>query len=104
MSYRLYITDVTEEALFVTFALVVATADNTYTYGGGYVTMRKPVTEAALDAAVAKIVGFGDTAYRKKLTAEDRAAMSPMANPTAHRILRDLAWQKNINAWPNLGR
>ena len=42
MGYRRYISDVMESTTELTFALVLRDETNTYTYGGGYVTVAKP--------------------------------------------------------------
>jgi len=102
--YRRYISDITEEATSITFALVVRTADNAYTYGGGYPTLPLPMTEADLDAAVAKIVAEGDLAYPKKLTGADRKKMKPVANPMAHRVIENWARTRNLVDYPQLGQ
>ena len=101
--YRRYVTDVTEQANTVTFALVLRSADNAFTYGGAYFSVQKPVTDAALDAIVAKIVAEGDSAGPKKLLPADRAAMKPVARPLAHRTIEEWARRHNVADWPALG-
>ena len=104
MGYRIHLSDITEEETTITVAIVVRTADNiTKTYGGGYVVLSKANLETDLDAAVQKIVAEGDRAFKKKLTAEDRAAMKPVT-PVATGTLLDLAYQKNLQDRPGLGR
>jgi hypothetical protein len=104
MGLRIQVSDFTEETSQIVFALVVRTEDNANTFGGGYVTMAKPVTEAKLDTAVQKIVVEGDLAYPKKLSASDRAGLVEIDTPLSYRILENLARQKNIKDWPALGR
>ena len=104
MGYRRFVTDITEEANTITFALVVRTEDNLTTYGGGYVTITKPMTEDKLDAAVMNIVNNGDKAYQKKLTQADRDSMTPIARGSDAGILEDTGRQKNKVDYPDLGR
>ena len=101
--YRRHISDVTEEATQVTFVLVVRTADNFTTFGGGYVTLQKPVRSADLDAAVQNIVDEGDNAYQKKLTQADRGAMTPIQNGITGRLIAEMARQKNLVDFPGIG-
>jgi len=104
LPYRRYVTDITEEATSITFALVVRDAANSFTYGGGYATITKPMTEAKLDAAVAQIVQLGDNAYPKQLTQADRDAMTPISRGSDTGILEDTVRQKNKADYPDLGR
>lgn len=95
MRYRRFVSDVVESLGTVTFALVVRTVDNSFTYGGGYATVAKPIPQIAFDTVVQKIVDEGDFAFPKKLSASDRATLNPIAPTAASRQLENIARASN---------
>ena len=112
MGYRRFCTDIMESAADLTFALVLRDETNTYTYGGGYVTVVKPpagslidaLLERALDTAVRAIVRQGNNALpRDKARIKAEYALKPKADTGAGRVIEYMARQKNLADWPSLG-
>lgn len=69
MPYTRHLNNVVETDTEVIFDLVVRDEKDHYTYGGGRVTLRKPISDAQLDSlldvAIASIVDRGDAAFPK---------------------------------------
>ena len=93
-----------ESATDVVFALVVRTADNQITMGGGYVTVIKPpaapladaILERDMDDAVTLIVSKGNDALpRDKGRIRAEYALKPKADTGAGRVLMEMVRTKN---------
>ena len=104
MGYRRYISDVMESTTELTFALVLRDETNTYTYGGGYVTVAKPPAgpftdaflEKVLDDAVLAIVRRGNEAFpRDKVRIRAEYRTRQKQDTGIGRVLEDMARQKN---------
>lgn len=94
MGYTRHINNVVETDAEVSFDLVVRDENDQYTYGGGRVTLRKPIADGQLpvsiDDAVANIVARGDAAYPK-----ERPAQAPDDACLVARRLRDVTKGRN---------
>ena len=83
-----------------TCALVLRSEGNDYTFGGGYLTIAKPFTDAqlekALDDAVALIIRKGNDALpRDKARIRAEYALKPKEDTGVGRVLREMARVKD---------
>ena len=104
MGYRRFCTDIMESTTELTFALVVRDETDTYTYGGGYVTVIKPpaapladaILERDMDDAVTLIVRKGNDALpRDKGRIRAEYALKPKTDTGAGRVLMEMVRTKN---------
>lgn len=97
MPYRRSVTHVVETDTEVSFALVVRTSTNDYTFGGGRVTIKKPYTQGQLlrviEEAVDKIVVEGNNAFPRE---KPQAGVLRDDHPTARRI-KEMCRVRNFN-------
>lgn len=109
MGYRRHIAEVIETRQSLVFSLVVRDERNEHTFGGGYVALHKPFTDAqleqALDDAVQAIVRLGDKALpRDKARLRREAPAEGMEDTGAGNVVKEFARGKNNADWPGLGR
>ena len=87
MGYTRHVNNFVETPTEVSFDLVVRDEEDKYTYGGGRVTLPKPLTDAQLPAviedAVAAIVDRGNAAFPKVPPATRPVDDSAIANRIA---------------------
>ena len=102
MGYRRFVSSFDETATEFSMDFVVLTADMRHTYGGGRLTMPKPLPpqgiEQLLDNATQRIVERGNSALPRV------RAQNPQRETTSSPIAEEWARQRNIVDWPELGR